>query len=138
MRAKFFRPDLRVLRFPLLSHLVGGHLVGNTNLLTSYTSVLIRKNILNSSLSWSKGSENNSWNRLLCFSASYGFIQHFLFLVFEILLCFLLSFLNCEHAATMQRVPIFSLSVSLLLPTYSLLHAVYLYFIKNFFWSFVF
>ena len=30
----------------------------------------------------------------LCFSASHGFIQHFLFLVFKSLLCFLLCFIN--------------------------------------------
>ena len=44
-------------------------------------------------------------------SASHGFLQHFLFPVFETLLCFLLCFINCEHAAT-----IFFLSASLLLP----------------------
>ena len=38
------------------------------------------------------------------------------FPVFETLLCFLLCFINCEHAATTQRAPIFFLTVSLLLP----------------------
>ena len=38
------------------------------------------------------------------------------FSVFETLLCFLLCFINCEHAATTQRAPIFFLTVSLFLP----------------------
>ena len=43
------------------------------NRLTSYVSVFIRKNILNSFLPWSKSSETNPWYKLLCFSASHGF-----------------------------------------------------------------
>ena len=58
--------------------------------------------------------------RLLCFSVSYNFTQHFLFLVFETLPYFLLCFANCEHAATTQRAPIFVLSVSLLLLHFTL------------------
>ena len=63
--------------------------------------------------------------------------QHFPFLVFETMLCFLLCSINCEHAATTQRAPIFFVSISLLLPIL-LPHVVCLYFIKNFFWSSVF
>ena len=86
-----------------------------TNLI--YFSVFIRENILNSSLSWSKTAENNPWYRLLCFSASYGFTQHFLFLLLETLLCFVLYFINCKRAAAAQIVPIFFFFwVSLLLP----------------------
>ena len=55
-------------------------------------TVFIHKNILNSSLSWRESSETNPWYRVLWFSTSHGFTQHFLFLVFEILLCFLLCF----------------------------------------------
>ena len=45
--------------------------------------MFIHKNILISSLSWSNSLETNPWYRLLCFSGSHGFTQHFLFLVFE-------------------------------------------------------
>ena len=106
IRVQVFRPYLGSVRSPPLLHLVT-HLLINTNLLTSYASVYNRKNILNSSLSWSKNSQTNLWYRLLCFSASYGFTQHFLFLVFETLLCFLLYFINYEDVATTQIAPIF-------------------------------
>ena len=76
IRAQIFWQDLGPVRSLPLPHLVA-HLI-NTNLLTSYVSVFIRKNILNSSLSWSKSSETNPWYRL--FSASHGFTRHFLFL----------------------------------------------------------
>ena len=79
---QIFRPDLGSLRSPPLLHLVA-HLLINTNLLTLYASVYNRENILNSSLLWSKSSQSNPWYRLLCCSASYGFTQHFYFLVFE-------------------------------------------------------
>ena len=114
IRAQIFQPDLWLFWIPLLLYLVA-HLLINTNLLTSYASVYIRKNILNSSLSWSKSSQTNSWYRLLGLSTSYGFTQHFLLLVFKTQLCFLLYFINSENVATMQITPIF-LSVSLLLP----------------------
>ena len=65
--------------------------------LTSYVWVFIGKNLLNSSLSWSKSSETNAWYRLLCFPGSHGFTQYFLFLVFETLLCFLICFINCKY-----------------------------------------
>ena len=39
--------------------------------------------------------------------ASHGFIQHFLFFVFETLLWFLLCFINCKHAAATERAAIF-------------------------------
>ena len=99
IRAQILRLDLGPVRPPPLSQLVT-HLLINTNLLTSYVSVFIRKNILNSSLSWSKSTETNPWYRLSCFLVSHGFTQHFLFLVFETLLCFLICFINC---ANMQR-----------------------------------
>ena len=69
----------------------------------SDVSVFIRKNILNSSLSWSKSSKGNPWYRLLYFSASLDLTQYLLFLMFETLLCFLLYFINFEHAATTQK-----------------------------------
>ena len=92
IRAQIFRPELGSVRFPHLLHLVA-HLPINTNLLTLYVSVFIRQNILNSSLSWSKGSEANPWYTLplSCFEA---------------LLCFLLCFLNYFT----QIVPFFFLS----------------------------
>ena len=99
-----FSTRFMVVLSPPLPHLVG-HLLICSNLLTSYTSVYIWKNILNSSLSWS--SQTNQWYRLLCFSASYGFTQHFLLPVFETLLCFLLYVINSEDVATMQITPIF-------------------------------
>ena len=80
--AEVFGPELGSVRLPPLLHLFA-HLMINTNLQTSYVSVFIRKNILNSSLSWSKSSETNLWHRLLCFSSSYGSTQHFLLFVFE-------------------------------------------------------
>ena len=124
IRAQIFRPDLGSVRSPPLLHLVA-HLLINTNLLTSYASMYIRKNILNSSLSWSKSSQIHQWYRLLCFSASYGFTQHFLFLVFETLLSFLLYFINYEAVATTQLAPIFFfLSVSLLLPIFFTSHCL--------------
>ena len=94
------------MRSPLFLQLVA-HLLINANLLTSYVSVFMLKNIPNSFLSWSKSTENNPWYRLLCFSASHGFHKHFLFLVFKALLCFALCFINCEHTGTAQIVPIF-------------------------------
>ena len=116
IRANIFWPDLGSVRPAPLLHLLR-HLLINTNLITSYVSVFIPKNILNSSLSWSKSSENNPWYRLLCFPASHGFTQDFLFLLFETLLCFSLCFKNLEHVATKQIALIFFfLSVSLLLP----------------------
>ena len=129
--AQIFRPDLGPVRLPLLPHLVA-HVLINRNLLTSYVSVFIRKNILNSFLSWSKSLETNP-----CFSASHGFTQHFLFLVFKTLLCFVLSFIHCEHAATTQKVPIF---FNCLFVTSHTLHVTLFAstFIKNFFWSSVF
>ena len=134
--AQIFRPDLGSVRSPPLLHLVA-HLLINTNLLTSYASVYIRKNILNSSLSWSKSSQTNPWYRLICFSASYGFTQHFFFLVFETL-CFLLYFINCEDVATTQIAPIFFfLSVSLLLPILFTSRCLPLLY-SNFFWVSVF
>ena len=96
-RAQIFQLDLGPMRPLPLPHLVS-HLLINTNLLTSYVTLVICKNILNFSSSWSKSSETNPWCRLLCFSASHGWTQHLLFLVFETLLCLLLSFINCEHA----------------------------------------
>ena len=114
IRVQTFRQDLGPVRPPHLLHLVA-HLLINKNWLASYVSVFIRKKILNSSLLSSKSSETNPWCRLSCFSASHGFIQHFLLLVFETL-CFLLYIIICEHAATTQRAPICFLSVSLLLP----------------------
>ena len=39
--------------------------------------------------------------------ASHGFTQHFLFLVFETVPCFLLCFLNCKHGATIFFVVFF-------------------------------
>ena len=134
--AQIFRPDLGSVRSPPLLHLVA-HLLINTNLLTSYASVYIRKNILNSSLSWSKSSQTNPWYRLLCFSASYGFTQHFLFLVFETL-CFLLYFINYEDVATTQMTPIsLFLSVSLLLPILFTSRCLPLLY-SDFFWVSVF
>ena len=124
IRAQIVRPDLGPVWLPpnppsfpsplsIHTHLVA-HLLININLRTSYISVFIRKNILNSSLTCSKSSETY---RHLCFSASHGFTKHFLFHLFEtLLLCFLLRFVNCNHAAITQRAPIFFLSVSLLLP----------------------
>ena len=118
IKAQIFRPDLGWVSSPLLFHLVALLLI-NTNLLTSYASVCNRKSILNSSLSWSKSSQINLWYRLLCFPASHGFTQHFLFLVFETLLSFLLYFMNYEDVATTQLAPIFFfLSVSLVLPIF--------------------
>ena len=111
IRSQIFRQDLGPVRPPPLPHLVA-HLLINKNLLTSYVSVFICKNILNSSLLWSKSSETNPW--YLLWLNSHGFIQHFLFLVFETLY-FLLYFIIFEHAATTQRAPICFLSVSLLL-----------------------
>ena len=66
IRAQIFRPDLGSVRFPPLLHLVAP-LPINTNLLTLYVSVFIHQNILNSSLSWSKGSEANPWYTLYAF-----------------------------------------------------------------------
>ena len=108
IREQTFQPDLGPVSPLRISHLVA-HLLINTNLLTFYVSVFFRKNILNSSLSCSKSSETNPWYGLLCFSASHGFTHHFFFLVFETLLCFLLCFINCEHAARTQRAPSFLL-----------------------------
>ena len=114
--AEVFGPELGSVRLPPLLHLFA-HLMINTNLQTSYVSVFIRKNILNSSLSWSKSSETNLWHRLLCFSSSYGSTQHFLLFVFETLPCFLLCFINYEDVATTQIALIFFFwSVSLLFP----------------------
>ena len=136
IRAQIFRLDIGLVRSPPLLHLVV-HLLINTNLLTSYASVYIRKNILNSSLSWSKSSQTNPWYRLLCFSASYGFTQHFLFLVLEPL-CFLLYFINYEDVATTQIAPIFSfLSVSVLLPILFTSRCLPLLY-SDFFWVSVF
>ena len=136
IRAQIFQPDLGSVRSPSLLHQVA-HLLINTNLLTSYALVCIHKNILNSSLSWS--SQTIPWYRLLCFSVSYCFTQHFLFLVFETLLYFLLYFLNYEDVATTQIAPIFffSLSVSLLLPVLFTLRCLPLLF-SDFFWISVF
>ena len=92
---------MRPLPLPYLT----AHLLINTNILTSYISVLIYKNILNSSLPWSKSSETNPWYRLLCFWASHGFTQDFLFFVFKTLICFINSFITCEHAAKTERAP---------------------------------
>ena len=125
------------MRSPLFLQLVA-HLLINANLLTSYVSVFMLKNIPNSFLSWSKSTENNPWYRLLCFSASHGFHKHFLFLVFKALLCFALCFINCEHTGTAQIVPIFFFKVSHCYFPYSWLDVVHLYFIPNFFWVFVF
>ena len=66
IRTQIYRPDLGLVRFSPLLHLVA-HLPINTNLLTSYVSVFIRQNILNSSLSWSKSSEANPWYKLYAF-----------------------------------------------------------------------
>ena len=122
IRAQIFRPDLGSVRSPPLLHLVA-HLLINTNLLTSYASVYIRKNILNSSLSWSKSSQTNPWYRLLCFSTSYGFTQHFLFLVFETLLSFLLYFINYDDVAATSIAPIFfSFFFKRLFVTFHILH----------------
>ena len=63
------------------------------------------------------------------------FTPHFLFFVLETLLCFLLCFINCEHAATTQRVRIFFLCVFLLLPilfTSRCLFLLYLEFLLKF------
>ena len=63
------------------------------------------------------------------------FTQNFLFFVLETLLCVLLCFINCEHAATTQRVRIFFLCVFLLLPilfTSRCLFLLYLEFLLNF------
>ena len=115
IRAQIFPPNLGSMRSPPLLLQVTPLLI-NTNLLTSYVSVYIHKSILNSSLSWSNSSQTNPGYKLLCFSASYGFTQHLLFLVFETLLCSLLYFINSEDVATIQKYHWFSfLSVSLLL-----------------------
>ena len=119
LRIRVLDLDLGSVRSPPLLHLVA-HLLINTNLLTSYASVYIRKNILNSSLSWSKSSQTNPWYRLLCFSASYGFTQHFLFLVFETLLSFLLYFINYEDVATTQIALIFLFFKRLFVTSYTL------------------
>ena len=91
IRAQIFWQDLGPVRPPPHPHLVAYRLI-NTNLLTLYVSVFICKNILNSSLSWSKSWETNPPYRIFCFSVSHGFTQHFLFLVFETL--FPLMFYN--------------------------------------------
>ena len=101
IRAQIFPPNLGSMRSPPLLLQVTPLLI-NTNLLTSYVSVYIHKSILNSSLSWSNSSQTNPGYKLLCFSASYGFTQHFLFLVLETLLCSLLYFINSEDVATME------------------------------------
>ena len=95
IRLQIFRPDLGSVRLPPLSHLLA-HLLINTNLLTPDVSVFICKNIVNSFCR--EGPETNRWYRLLCFSASQGFIQHFFFLVFETQPYFLLYIVNCEKA----------------------------------------
>ena len=78
LRVQTFQPDLGRVKLSPLPHLVV-HLLINTNLIVIwFISVFICKNILNSSLSWSKSSETNPWYRL--FSASHGFTRHFLFL----------------------------------------------------------
>ena len=107
--AQIFRPDLGPVRLPLLPHLVA-HVLINRNLLTSYVSVFIRKNILNSFLSWSKSLETNP-----CFSASHGFTHISSFLCLK--LCYASYYLL--YIANMQRQRKkcqFFLIVSLLLP----------------------
>ena len=81
------------MRFPSLLHLVA-YLPINTNLLTSYVSVLICQNILNSSLSWSKNSERNPRYKLYAFQPAtvLANISSFLCLT---LLCLFLCFINC-------------------------------------------
>ena len=116
IRAQIFRSDLVTVRPPPI-HLLVAHLLNNTSLLTSYVSFSIAKAFWTLSEKNSFILKTNHWYRLLCFSVSYNFTQHFLFLVFvfETLLYFLLCFTNCEHAATTQRAPIFVFSVSLFL-----------------------
>ena len=101
IRAQSFRPCLGLVRSCPLSQLVA-HLPINTSLLISYVSVFICRNILSSSLSWSMNTETNPWCRLLCFSVSHDFTQHFLFLVFETLVYFLLRCINCKHTVTRE------------------------------------
>ena len=77
--------------------------------------VFIRKNILNSSLSWRV-------QKIIHDTDSYAFqpatiLPNISCLVFETLLCFLLCLIYCKHVATAQIAPIFFfVSVSLLLP----------------------
>ena len=92
IRIQIFRPDLGLVRFSPLLHLVA-HLPINTNLLASYVSVFIRQNILNSSLSWSKSSEANPWYKLYAFQPATVLFNISSFLCLK-LLCFLLCFIN--------------------------------------------
>ena len=100
IREKIIRTDLESVKPSPLRHIVA-HMLINTNLLTLYVSVSFEKTF------WILCREVTA--QKLIHNSQPRFSQHFLFLAFETLLCFL-------HAATTERAPAFFLFVSLLLP----------------------
>ena len=89
IRAQIFGPDLGSMRPPPLLHLVA-HLLIGTSLLTSYVSVLIHKNILNSSLPWRAQKQIHNTN-------SYAFQPATVFPKFFFLLVFIYCLLTCTY-----------------------------------------
>ena len=102
--AQIFRPDLGPVRLPPLLYLVA-HLPINTFAKTFW--ILLCREVRAQKII----------HDTLCFSASHGFIWHFLFLVFETLLCFLLCFINyLTQIAPFFFFSVFFLNISSLLP----------------------
>ena len=114
IRAQIFGPDLGSMRPPPLLHLVA-HLLIGTSLLTSYVSVLIHKNILNSSLPWRAQKQIHNTNSYAFQPATvFPNISSYLclFTVFLLVLMklrhfFLLCLINYEDVATTQIASIF-------------------------------